>query len=241
MIRRRKLLGGLGLLAFAALRPAWALTAEHLTPPVQGMLNGEQSDRFRAWMSFIVSDQMRRGPSPRWFHRDCAGLVRFAVAEALRVHDTRWRRANGFEGRRLPPEIDLQPEQARLIAGWTSLEGKREAFVTALPLVQNNSRFLGREISQARPGDLLFFDQGDEQHLMIWLGNAIAYHNGQTPPTPPAAGRPGKRPATPDTPEDNGLRVVTPAQLLQWKDTRWRPREDNPNFTGFYRLAFLSR
>lgn len=241
MINRRQLLGALGCLAVAALRPAQALTAERLTLPIPGLLDGEQSDRFRAWMSFIVADQIQRGPSPRWFHRDCAGLARFAVAETLRPHDARWRRANGFDGRRLPPDIDLHPDQASLINGWTTLEGKREAFVTALALVQNNSRFLGRESAQARPGDLLFFDQGDDQHLMIWMGSWIAYHTGQTPPAPLPRPRGGKAPNSQNTPEDNGLRAVTPAQLLQWKDTRWRPRDDNPNFAGFYRLAFLSR
>ena len=241
MICRRQVVGALGLLVAAALRPVRALTMDRLTPPVPGTLDGEQSDRFRSWMSFIVADQIRRGPSPRWFHRDCAGLARFAVTEALCVHDPRWRRANGFEATRLPPELDLRPDQAPLLSGWTTLEGKRDAFVTALALVQNNSRFLGRESTLARPGDLLFFDQGDDQHLMIWMGSWIAYHTGQTPVPAPRPQGAGKRPESPAIPEDNGLRAVTLAQLLQWKDTRWRPRDDNPNFAGFYRLAFLSR
>ncbi len=238
MISRRALLGGAGWLALSVslgvwTSPAAALVAEDLTLPIAGVLNGDQSERFRAWMAFIVAEQIRRGPSPRWFHRDCAGLARFAVAEALRPHDERWRRANGYLGRRLPAEIGLTPDQAPLAEGWQTLSGDRQAFVTALAMVHGNSRQLGSEVALARPGDLMFFDQGDDQHLMIWMGNWIAYHTGQAAPV--ATGQ------TLEPSQDNGLRAVTLAQLLQWKDTRWRPREDNPNFAGFYRLAFLSR
>jgi len=139
VIGRRKLLGALGWLALCGvLPPARALTASYLAPPISGWLDGEQSDRFRAWLSFIVVEQIERGPSPRWFHRDCAGLARFAVAETLRTHDMRWQRANGFVGRRLPPELDLRPEQQRLLNGWTTLEGERQNFVTAQALIQKN-------------------------------------------------------------------------------------------------------
>lgn len=218
---------------------ALALTAER---PLQGnagiMLDPDQSDRFRVWMNFIVAEQFERGPSPRWTHRDCAGLVRYAVGETLRPHDPHWRQANGWEQKRLPPDLLLRAEQAGLRNTWQGLDGTKQPFVTALALVQNNSRSLGKESAMARPGDLLFFDQSDEQHLMIWMGSWIAYHNGQTPVNAPQKRKSG---GTAVSNEDNGLRAVTPAELLKWKDTRWRPREDNPNFVGFYRLAFLSR
>ena len=213
-------------------------------------LDPEQSDRFRVWMTFILVQQFKQGPSPRWFHRDCAGLARYVVGEALRVHDQRWRQANGVEGCRLPPELSLRPEQLSLHNSWTALDGSRQAFVTALALIQNNSRPLGKESARARPGDLMFFDQGVEQHLMIWMGTWIAYHNGQTPVSARTTNTTNTTNTTSATlksgkqlisTEDNGLRAVTPTELLQWRDTRWRPRDDNPNFAGFYRLAFLSR
>lgn len=235
--RRRSLLRAFGL---AVLMPkAFALTAER---PFQGsgaiMLDPDQSDRFRVWMNFIVAEQFKRGPSPRWRHRDCAGLVRYAVGETLRSHDLRWRNANGWDQSRLPPELVLRAEQAGLRNTWQGIDGTKQAFVTAQALVQNNSRPLGKESAMARPGDLLFFDQSDEQHLMIWMGSWIAYHNGQTPVNAPQKRQSGKFTVLN---EDNGLRAVTPAELFGWKDTRWRPRENNPNFAGFYRLAFLSR
>jgi len=186
------------------------------------VLNAEQSRLFRAWFVQIVSEQIRR-PSPRWQHRDCAGLVRFAVADTLREHDERWIGANGLQGRKLPPQLQLTPQQQALRQSWRDIDGEKKAFVTALALIQENSHFIGKEINSAEPGDLLFFDQGDEQHLMIWMGSYIAYHTGRV------------------TPQDNGLRAVTVAQLTQWKDTRWQPVGNNPNFIGLFRLGFLSR
>ena len=245
---RRVFLGAMGALALAGLCPStWALTPTSLSPPIAGLLDAKQSECFRAWMTLMVAEQLRTGPSPRWYHRDCAGLARFAVGEALRAHDLAWRKANGLLGRRLPPEVDLRPEQQTLREGWTGLDGQKQSFVTAQILIQNNSRLLGREAAMARPGDLLFFDQGDEQHLMIWMGSWIAYHTGQGPAvvaplTPRRAGKAKNDADRQDKPKlDNGLRAVTLADLLQWKDTRWRPRDDNPNFSGFFRLAFLSR
>src|SRR6266487_3928245 len=67
--------------------PAGALTGEP-APPVR--LDPRQSTVLRAWVVRIVAEQLRQGPTPRWSHRDCAGLVRFAVREALRPHDAQW-------------------------------------------------------------------------------------------------------------------------------------------------------
>ena len=171
----------------------------------------------------IVSAQLERGPSPRWQHRDCAGLVRFAVNEALSVHDAKWLRANGIgSDRQLPPELELNPAQEGLRNRWVQTGGAVGSYVSAIALVQHNSRFIARDLNQAQPGDLLFFDQGDEQHLMVWMGARIAYHTGTVKP------------------HDNGLRSVSVPQLKTWKDTRWQPALDNPNFAGVFRLAFLS-
>lgn len=196
----------------------WALraqSADALTP--------QQSRAFRAWMVLIVAAQIERGPTPRWQHRDCAGLVRFAVAEALREHDEAWKRANGFLGRPVPPEPMLSAAQlAALRHRWRLADGSQGAYAAALDLVQENTVPVARDCNLARAGDLLFFDQGDEQHVMVWMGSYIAYHTG----TASAA--------------DNGLRAVGLPQLLRWSDTRWQPAPRNPNFAGVFRLAFLT-
>jgi len=190
------------------------------SPPVS--LSPSQSRAFRAWMVRIVDAQIASGPTPRWYHRDCAGLVRFAVGEALRAHDLRWRRASGIEGA-LPPEVGLTEAQEPLRGGWQLADGARGAFVGALELIQENTTLVGRDVNLAEPGDLLFFDQGDDQHLMVWTGRYIAYHTGTSQD------------------RDDGLRAVSVPELMAWRDTRWQPVPSNPNFLGVYRLRFLSR
>lgn len=179
------------------------------------------SQAFRDWMTLLVHAQLERGPTPRWVHRDCAGLVRFAVAESLRDHDAAWRRANGLVGVRVPPDIDAGAA-AGLRHAWRRADGSRGAYVGALDLVQRNARFVSRQLAQAAPADLLLYDFGDEQHLMVWMGSYVAYHTGRAD-----AG-------------DSGLRALRPAQLFGWNDTRWRPVADNPNFAGLHRFAFLA-
>lgn len=221
LMPRRAALRWLAAAAASCLAPAALALKGPATAQVR--LTQAQSRAFQAWMLRIISAQVEQGPSPRWHHRDCAGLVRFAVNEALAPHDAKWLRANGIASdRRLPPELHLTPGQATLRNRWVQSDGQVGHFVTALALVQNNSRFVAREISQALPGDLLFFDQGDEQHLMVWMGARIAYHTGTV------------------TPHDNGLRTVDIDQLKNWKDTRWQPAVNNPNFAGVFRLLFLS-
>ena len=123
---------------------------------------------------------------------------------------------------RLPPELQLSPQQRTLANRWTRIDGSVGAYASAIALIQRNSRFVSRDVNQALPGDLLFFDQGDDQHLMIWLDRYIAYHTGTVTPT------------------DSGLRAVAVSDLMQWKDSRWQPFDGNPNFVGVFRFAFLT-
>ncbi len=211
MKRRAFMLGALAL-GMAPYLPAGE--AARLTPA--------QSRIFRAWFTRIVTTQLRAGPTPRWAQRDCVGLVRFAAAEALREHDAAWKKANGLLAQSIPPELDLTPAQQGLRHNWRRADGSRGSYVSALELVQENAVFRGQDCNLAQPGDLLFFDQGDAQHLMIWMGGYIAYHTGSSTPT------------------DHGLRAVALRDLLNWRDTRWRPDAANPNFAGVYRLNFLS-
>ncbi|MFX1764725.1 DUF1175 family protein [Paraburkholderia sp. A1RI-2L] len=205
--------------------PVRALMPTQSAPDPDALTPG-QSTIFRAWFVRIVDQQMRRGPTPRWTQRDCAGLVRFAAVEALREHDARWLKANGMNGAgdasRLPPELQLSPQQRALASRWTRIDGSVGAYASAIALIQRNSRFVSRDVNQALPGDLLFFDQGDDQHLMIWLDRYIAYHTGTVTPT------------------DSGLRAVAVSDLMQWKDSRWQPFDGNPNFVGVFRFSFLT-
>ena len=205
--------------------PARALMPAQ-TPPAPDALSPGQSAAFRAWFVRVVDHEIREGPSPQWAQRDCAGLVRFAAMQALREHDARWLKASGLSGAqsasRLPPELDLTPRQRALAERWERIDGSRGAYASAIALVQQNCRFVSRDVNQALPGDLLFFDQGDDQHLMIWLDRYVAYHTGTVTPT------------------DNGLRAVSVSDLMRWKDSRWLPFDGNPNFVGVFRFNFLT-
>ena len=184
-------------------------------------LSSAQVQDFRAWFALIVKQQFKLGPTPRWVQRDCAGLVRFAVQESLKKHDQFWLKANGFLGQKIPPEIVLNTDLGRQSAIWKKVDGRSSHWVSALELIQSNTRWISQDVNQAQVADLLFFDQGDAQHLMICMGSYIAYHTGHYDHN------------------DNGLRAYTLAQLFQWKDVRWQPRQNNPNFSGIYRLSFL--
>ena len=219
---RRRVIAGLALVACAVDRSALALTTEGPDAPAV-RLDRRQSTIARAWIVRIINEQVRRGPTPRWFHRDCAGLVRFAVAETFRPHDAVWRRASGLSAVPLPPELELTSAEREWLRTWAQADGTRDAFATAQGLVRRNSRPVGRDVNQAVAGDLLFYDQGDDQHLMVWMGHYVAYHTGT------------------ETATDNGLRAVTLDALMRGKDSRWRPEPSNPNFVGVFRLAFLSR
>lgn len=215
---RRRLMG-------AALALPWLGTATPVTAaavPVEApRLDPAQTRILRDWITVLVHAQLEQGPTPRWTHRDCAGLVRFAVAEALREHDLPWRRAMGLLGQRLPPDLDPAAAQP-LRHTWRRADGTRGAFASALDLVQANTRFVTRQLAQARPADLLFYDFGDDQHLMLWMGPYLAYHTGR------------------HEPGDSGLRALRVAELMNWPDTRWRPHDHNPNFVGLFRLAFMA-
>lgn len=185
-------------------------------------LSKEQSRAFRAWFVRIVDAQFANGPTPRWSQRDCAGLVRFAVAESLREHDAKWLQANSIGGS-VPPALDLREPQRALRHNWRLADGSQSAYVGALELIQENTHFVSKDINHAQPGDLLLFDQGDDQHLMIWTGRYIAYHTGSA------------------AHQDDGLRAASIQDLMSWRDTRWQPTTHNPNFAGIYRLRFLAR
>jgi uncharacterized protein len=234
-------IAALAVLVAGAARPAAAQGGDTVLSP-------EQSRIFRAWMVRIVDAQIAQGASPRWSHRDCAGLVRFAVAESLRAHDEAWRRAAGLSAP-LPPELSLPPEEQALRHQWRLADGRRSAFVGALEMIQENAAFVSKDVNLAQAGDLFFFDQGDDQHLMIWTGRYVAYHTGQEPEPASdarfirakrAGGLEGVDVTLPSSPND-GLRAVSIPQLLSWRDTRWQPVPDNPNFLGVFRLRFLSR
>ena len=207
-----------------------------------------ERENFRRWFTWVAEMQFYH-LSDQWNpeQRDCAGLVRFAWREALRPHDRQWFQRMGENYDPVAP--DLTPDIAAPLRGklfrtapGTYLPsdlnaGRFSEFADAQTLKTFNVDFIGRDRSQAKPGDLIFFHQPWVQkfpyHVMIFLGEPhvasegtndwVVYHTGATA-------------------NDAGtVKKVRLAVLDQHPDKRWRPITTNPNFLGFYRLKILNQ
>ncbi len=208
----------------------------------------DDRENFRRWFTTIAELQFYRA-SAAWNaeQRDCAGLVRFAWRESLRAHDRAWFQKMGAEYEPIAADVraytlERGPLRERIFRTAfgsfeeTDLTGDTfSEFADARTLKEFNAEFVSRERGEARPGDLLFFQQPWVQkypyHVMIYLGEArvssegaddwVVYHTGVSP-------------------NDAGeVRKVRLAELERHPDRRWRPLVNNRNFLGFYRLRIL--
>jgi len=208
----------------------------------------DDRESFRRWFTGIAETQFYEY-SPSWNtdQRDCAGLVRFSMREALRRHDRLWFQRMGPQYERMAPDVaaytletgPLGEKLFRTDFGTFKqsdvADGKFSEFADGKTLKNHNSVFISRARGQARPGDLLFFYQPWVQkfpyHVMIFLGSPrmapnaekdwVVYHTGSSP-------------------TDKGtVKKVELSVLDHHPDPRWRPIESNRNFLGFYRLKIL--
>ncbi len=170
-----------------------------------------EAERARFIETFIdVAVAQARGLDDHWdaAQRDCAGLVRFAFRQALRGVG------------RLPAGGAVFPTGAGTLAATATAQGLRD----------HATARISRSLSDARPGDLLFFRQPEARsmpdHVMVVLGDAVVYHTGPMARPDGSAG-PGE------------VRHVRLADLLRHPDDRWHPRSDNPSFLGVYRWRAL--
>ena len=170
--------------------------------------------------------------SPQWetAQRDCAGLVRFAYREAIRMRSPEDGRKLGIPNfLHLPVVSDFTRVVFSDISHIWQMGIDREgrprfgAFADAETLIGYNFRNKGRDLASALSGDLLVYQKALESdepyHLMIFVkdrgGSLAVYHNG------------AER-------EEAQVRVVTIADLLQSPDPVWIPAGDNPHFLGVY-------
>lgn len=208
----------------------------------------EDRESFRRWFTAIAEIQFYQ-LSEQWKReqRDCAGLVRFAMREALRKHDRAWFQRMGPAYEPVARDVrgfNLDANQLgekifRADFGTyrddDQRTGKFSEFADARTLKNFNVEFVSRDRREAQPGDLLFYYQPWVQkfpyHVMIFLGaprtapngqsDWVVYHTGST--------------AT----DDGNVKKVALSVLDQHPDPRWRPIERNKNFLGFYRLKNL--
>lgn len=205
-------------------------------------------ENFRRWFTLIAEAQFYH-LSEQWNaeQRDCAGLVRFALREALRHHDRAWLQKMGPGFTPIAPDVRRYTlEQGPLgeklfrtaFGAYKDGElsnGVFSEYADARTLKSFNAKFIGRDRQVAQPGDLLFFYQPWVQkfpyHVMIFLGDAklggtqssdwVVYHTGST--------------AT----DEGTVKKVELSVLDHHPNKRWRPVESNSNFLGFYRLKIL--
>lgn len=206
----------------------------------------EAADRaaFRRWFTLLAEAEFfRRGSSGDV--NDCAALLRHAYREALRQHNSAWARSaqlpiaptagdiQQYQYPYTPLGAGLFRTRDGIFAADDLNSGAFAQFADAKTLWKRNSYFVGRDITRARPGDLLFFRQEGHDlqfHTMIFLGPSqiesgieplVVYHTG---PIGKSAGE---------------VRRPTLAQLLNFPDPRWRPVPSNPSFLGVYRWNIL--
>ena len=196
----------------------------------------DESDRsaFRSWFTLLADAQFEH---PAADVTDCAALVRFAFREALRAHTPEWSRRTALPFTPRFPDVKSAPRATP--AGWPlfrvsdATPARFAEFADARTLIALNSVPMGRDISRARPGDLLYFQQSGQSqpdHVMVLVGRSffedegsdwVVYHTG------PIDGGPG---------EVRKARLTT---LVHHPSPRWRPLATNSNFVGVFRLHAL--
>jgi uncharacterized protein YfaT (DUF1175 family) len=209
----------------------------------------QDRESFRRWFTAIAEMQFYQ-LSEQWNvdQRDCAGLVRFAMREALRRHDRPWFQKMGQDYETVAPDVasfdlDHNPLGEKIFrTDFGSFQesdlrnGRFSEFADGRTLKNFNTTFVSRDRREAQAGDLLFFYQPWVQkfpyHVMIFLGGPrvapngaqdwVVYHTGSSP-------------------TDQGtVKKVELSVLDHHPDPRWRPVESNRNFLGFYRLKILN-
>lgn len=215
------------------------------TPDFLRLHDSADREAFRRWFTLLAEAQFYSHQGSPAEVDDCAALLRYAYREALRPHDSAWAKSVALPA--APSADDVRQYQypyTPLGAGLFRVrdgsfvsddlnDGAFAQFADAKTLWLYNSYFVGRDISRARPGDLLFFRQSGQSlpfHAMIFLGSSqldptreplVIYHTG---PIGKSAGE---------------IRRPTLAQLLNFPDPRWRPVPSNPGFLGVYRWNIL--
>ena len=217
-------------------------------PDVIELRTYQDRDAFKRWFTAIAETQFYQ-LSDQWNadQRDCAGLVRFAMREALRKHDRIWFQKMGPNYETVAGDIgefdlDHNPLGEKIFRtdfgsfDETDLRnGRFSEFADGRTLKNFNTVFVTRDRHEAVAGDLLIYYQPWVQkfpyHVMILLGSArispngandwVVYHTGSSP-------------------IDKGtVKKVELSVLDHHPDPRWRPVESNKNFLGFYRLKIL--
>jgi uncharacterized protein YfaT (DUF1175 family) len=156
---------------------------------------------FRQWFVLIAERQAFVARLPVEIN-DCAALLRYAYAEAMRRHDSAWASSRDFGQNALPsdlakyeyPYTPLGPRLFRIREGRflpsDLTDGTFAEFADARTLIVTNTHLVSRDVARAQPGDLLFYRQFGQHspfHSMVFLGHSqfgpgddwVVYHTGR--------------------------------------------------------------
>ena len=199
---------------------------------------------FRRWFTLLAESQYYRKELPAEID-DCAALLRFAYREALREHTAAWAQAialpipasaatvQQYQYPYTPLAASLFRVHGGSFAADDPSDGAFAQFADVEAIWRYNTFSVGRDLSRARPGDLLFFRQDGQKmpfHAMIFLGRSqiepgkeeyVVYHTG---PIGKSRGE---------------IRRWSVAELINYPEARWRPIPSNPAFLGVYRWNIL--
>ncbi len=203
-------------------------------------------EAFRHWFAFLAESQYFRSASQLPAEiGDCAALIRFAYREALRRHTGEWADSLGLDmvppipsiAKYHYPRTPLGAGLFRVLPGPFRPEdlgnGAFAQFADAKTIRLFNTHFVARDLNLAQTGDLLFFEQEEQEmpfHAMIYLGLSqiektpdrfLVYHTGPTGDDPGEIRRPSVE------------------ELMHHPHPQWRPVVGNENFLGVFRWNIL--
>ena len=217
------------------------------TPDFLRLHTTQDRQAFRSWFTAIAEHQADEPAQLPPEINDCAALLRYAYREALHAHDETWLSSHTLQSaapsirQYAYPQTPLGPNLFRIRPGLFQTadltNGAFAQFADAQTLMQDNTHLVGRDLRLARPGDLIFYRQLDQDspydvpgtpryhspfHSMIFCGeNGVVYHTG---PIHHGKGE---------------MRRLLFSDLLHHPDARWRPLNENANFLGVYRWNIL--
>lgn len=221
-------------------------TASDGTPDFLRLDTDEDRRSFRRWFTFLAEVQYFTPVNERPPEIvDCAALVRYCYRQALTLHDSNW-----AAQARLPllpaassvrkyqyPFTPLQADLFRVRPGpFTPADLHNSSFAQfadAETLERFNTFLIGRDVRQARPGDLLFFRRPADPpvfHSMIFIGRSqiapsretyLVYNTG------------------PEGTTTGQMRRLSVSELSNFPDPQWRPHAANPQFLGIFRWNIL--
>jgi uncharacterized protein len=217
------------------------------TPDFLRLHTTQDRQAFRAWFTAIAEHQADQPAQLPAEVNDCAALLRYAYREALHAHDESWLGSHAFQSsapsirQYTYPQTPLGASLFRIRPGpflpADLNNGSFAQFADAQTLMHDNTYLVGRDVRLARPGDLIFYRQLDQDspydvpgatryhspfHSMIFCGETgVVYHTG---PIHHGKGE---------------MRRLLLSDLLHHPDARWRPLDENANFLGVYRWNIL--